>query len=218
MFTLNEETERDDSTFTVYRKSILYLIHRALEARRKTPVLGLEENLRDDDRLRRLFGLDGGNGRGEVVFCPTGPAPGRSASGARHHTSFDEDRATMDSILRRVKGLGDQDPVQSFPAEGAPRAFAEESLVDLLEFEDEDEREYVTALLELGRGFCFEARQKRILIGEGGSRLKQIGMDARRDIEKIADKKVMLKLWVKVRSGWSDDERALHGLGYIDKV
>ena len=76
MFTLNEETERDDSTFTVYRKSILYLIHRALEARRKTPVLGLEENLRDDDRLRRLFGLDGGNGRGEVVFCPTGPAPG----------------------------------------------------------------------------------------------------------------------------------------------
>ena len=60
--------------------------------------------------------------------------------------------------------------------------------------------------------------QKRILIGESGSRLKQIGMDARRDIEKNTDRKVMLKLWVKVRSGWSDDERALHGLGYIDKV
>lgn len=60
--------------------------------------------------------------------------------------------------------------------------------------------------------------QKRILIGEKGSRLKQIGIDARRDIEKLVDTKVMLKLWVKVRSGWSDDERALQGLGYIDQV
>jgi len=58
--------------------------------------------------------------------------------------------------------------------------------------------------------------QKRILIGEKGARLKQIGIEARRDIEKQVEKKVMLKLWVKVRSGWSDDERALQGLGYID--
>lgn len=60
--------------------------------------------------------------------------------------------------------------------------------------------------------------QKRILIGEKGTRLKQIGMDARKDIEKLVDTKVMLKLWVKVRSGWSDDERALQGLGYLDQV
>ncbi|AFU97875.2 GTPase Era [Simiduia agarivorans] len=58
--------------------------------------------------------------------------------------------------------------------------------------------------------------QKRILIGDKGDRIKQIGQQARIDIEKLFDTKVMLKLWVKVKSGWSDDERALKSLGYDD--
>ncbi|HCD55828.1 MAG TPA: GTPase Era [Halieaceae bacterium] len=59
--------------------------------------------------------------------------------------------------------------------------------------------------------------QKRILIGEGGSRLRSIGTEARRDMERLFDSKVMLRLWVKVKSGWSDDERALRSLGYDDR-
>jgi len=55
--------------------------------------------------------------------------------------------------------------------------------------------------------------QKRIVIGTGGSRLRSIGTEARRDMEKAFDQKVMLKLWVKVKSGWSDDIRALRSLG-----
>jgi GTP-binding protein Era len=58
--------------------------------------------------------------------------------------------------------------------------------------------------------------QKKILVGEGGTRLRSIGSDARRDMELLFDNKVMLRLWVKVRSGWSDDERALRSLGYDD--
>jgi len=58
--------------------------------------------------------------------------------------------------------------------------------------------------------------QKRIVIGEGGLRIKQIGQDARKDMEEMFDCKVMLKLWVKVKAGWSDDERALRSLGYDD--
>jgi GTP-binding protein Era len=58
--------------------------------------------------------------------------------------------------------------------------------------------------------------QKRMLIGEKGSRMKLIGTEARRDMERMFDCKVMLKLWVKVKSGWSDDERALRSLGYDD--
>ena len=58
--------------------------------------------------------------------------------------------------------------------------------------------------------------QKRILIGEKGERLKQIGQQARKDMETLLQKKVMLRLWVKVRSGWSDDSRALRSLGYGD--
>jgi GTP-binding protein Era len=58
--------------------------------------------------------------------------------------------------------------------------------------------------------------QKKILIGEGGSRLRSIGTDARQDMEALFDSRVMLRLWVKVKSGWSDDERALRSLGYDD--
>ncbi|MAD44185.1 MAG: GTPase Era [Oceanospirillaceae bacterium] len=58
--------------------------------------------------------------------------------------------------------------------------------------------------------------QKRIVIGEGGYRIKQIGQDARKDMEELFDCKVMLNLWVKVKAGWSDDERALRSLGYDD--
>ncbi|MRI34871.1 GTPase Era [Endozoicomonas sp. OPT23] len=56
--------------------------------------------------------------------------------------------------------------------------------------------------------------QKAIVIGDKGSRLRQIGQDARLDMEKMFDSKIMLNLWVKVKGGWSDDDRALKSLGY----
>ncbi|MGD2054951.1 MAG: GTPase Era [Gammaproteobacteria bacterium] len=56
--------------------------------------------------------------------------------------------------------------------------------------------------------------QKAIIIGRKGARLKSIGTKARGDIEKMIDGKVYLELWVKVREGWSNDERALASLGY----
>ena len=58
--------------------------------------------------------------------------------------------------------------------------------------------------------------QKKIIIGDKGDRLKKIGQQARLDMERLLDSKVMLKLWVKVRRGWSDDDRALRSLGYDD--
>ncbi|TNF33546.1 MAG: GTPase Era [Gammaproteobacteria bacterium] len=61
------------------------------------------------------------------------------------------------------------------------------------------------------------AGQKAIVIGDKGQRLKQIGEDARADIERMLDGRVMLGLWVKVRSGWSDDERILRSLGYDNR-
>ena len=62
--------------------------------------------------------------------------------------------------------------------------------------------------------FVERAGQKTIIIGDKGSRIKQIGTDARLDMEKLFDRKIMLTLWVKVKKGWSDDERALTSLGY----
>ena len=56
--------------------------------------------------------------------------------------------------------------------------------------------------------------QKAIIIGDKGSRIKQIGMAAREDMEALFERKIMLNLWVKVKQGWSDDARALTSLGY----
>ncbi len=58
------------------------------------------------------------------------------------------------------------------------------------------------------------AGQKRIVIGNQGQRLKLIGQEARGDIERLLDRKVMLHLWVKVRKGWTNDARQLKRLGY----
>jgi len=58
--------------------------------------------------------------------------------------------------------------------------------------------------------------QKRMVIGKGGSHLKTMGAEARKDMESLFDNKVFLELWVKVKAGWADDERALRSLGYDD--
>ena len=58
--------------------------------------------------------------------------------------------------------------------------------------------------------------QKKILVGKDGDRLKHIGSVAREEMERAFETKVMLNLWVKVKSGWADDERALQSLGYIE--
>jgi GTP-binding protein Era len=58
--------------------------------------------------------------------------------------------------------------------------------------------------------------QKNIVIGKDGEMLKSVGTEARIDIEKLIGQKVYLQLWVKVKKGWSDSERALQSLGFND--
>ena len=58
--------------------------------------------------------------------------------------------------------------------------------------------------------------QKKMVIGNKGEKLKVIGTEARLDMERLFGQRVFLELWVKVKSGWADDERALRSLGYGD--
>ena len=84
--------------------------------------------------------------------------------------------------------------------------------VEIERFEEEESisRIFATIYVET-RG------QKAIIIGRKGARLKSIGTKARGDIEKMLDGKVYLELWVKIREGWSNDERALASLGYTNE-
>jgi GTP-binding protein Era len=59
-----------------------------------------------------------------------------------------------------------------------------------------------------------KSSHKPIVIGNKGDRLKTVGREARMDMEKAFGQKVFLRLWVKVKEGWADDERALQRLGY----
>ena len=58
------------------------------------------------------------------------------------------------------------------------------------------------------------AGQKRIVIGAGGEKLRLIGQEARQDIERMIGRQIMLRLWVKVRAGWTDSPQALRRMGY----
>lgn len=71
------------------------------------------------------------------------------------------------------------------------------------------------ALVDISADIYVErAGQKRIVIGKGGEKLKLIGQEARKDIETLIGKRVMLRLWVKVKPGWSNSPAGLRRMGY----
>jgi len=81
--------------------------------------------------------------------------------------------------------------------------------VEIEKFETEGKLRRIHAAVIVDR-----PSQKGIVIGAGGEKLKAIGSQARRDMEELFGGKVHLELWVKIRSGWADDEMALRQLGY----
>ena len=81
--------------------------------------------------------------------------------------------------------------------------------VQIERFHDEDGRVMIHAIIWVER-----ESQKRIVIGKGGSMLKQVGRNARMDIGKRLDKPVHLELWVKVKDNWANNEKDLRNLGY----
>jgi len=81
--------------------------------------------------------------------------------------------------------------------------------VEIEKFEMEGEMRRVYAVIVVDRD-----SHKAIVIGKGGEILKRIASEARQDMEKLFDCKVYLEVWVKVKSGWADDERLLKSLGY----
>jgi len=119
---------------------------------------------------------------------------------------YDEDQITDRSerflaaeIVREqiMRQLGDEVPY--------------ETTVEIESFDHSGDRVGIHALISVERD-----GQKAILVGEGGGRLKQIGIEARKRLEDLLEAHVALKLWVKVRASWSNDERALKSLGYFE--
>jgi GTPase len=83
------------------------------------------------------------------------------------------------------------------------------STVVIDKFEEEGNLRRISASIVVERD-----SHKGIVIGNGGERLKRIGSEARQELETLMDAKVFIELWVKVRSGWADDEAHLRSYGY----
>ena len=81
--------------------------------------------------------------------------------------------------------------------------------VEIEKFEIEGDLRRIFAAIVVDR-----EGHKAIVIGKGGESLKRIASEARKDMERLFDSKVYLEDWVKVKSGWNDDERLLKSLGY----
>ena len=83
------------------------------------------------------------------------------------------------------------------------------STVVIDKFEEEGNLRRISASIVVERD-----AHKGMVIGNGGERLKRIGSEARQELEKLMDATVFIELWVKVRSGWADDEAHLRSYGY----
>lgn len=88
------------------------------------------------------------------------------------------------------------------------------STVVIDHFKEEKSRAH-GRMLRLAASIVVEREShKAMVIGQGGERLKRIGSEARLELEKLLQAKVFIELWVKVRSGWADDEARLRSFGY----
>jgi GTP-binding protein Era len=119
---------------------------------------------------------------------------------------FPEDQVTDRSMRFMAAEIIREKLIRSLGQE-VPHALT----VEIEEYQLEGDLTRIRALILVER-----SGQKAIVIGKKGDGLKKVGERARMDLEKLLEGKVFLQLWVKVKEGWSDDERALKSLGYQD--
>ncbi|WP_313314309.1 GTPase Era [Pulveribacter sp.] len=88
------------------------------------------------------------------------------------------------------------------------------STVVIDKFDEEKSKQYKRFIRIAATIVVERDGHKAMVIGEGGERLKRISTEARQELEKLLDAKVFLEVWVKVRSGWADDEARVRSFGY----
>jgi GTP-binding protein Era len=121
---------------------------------------------------------------------------------------FDEDQLT-DRSSRFLAGEIVREKLFRFLGQELPYSLT----VEIEQFEEEEGMYRIGAVVYVER-----SGQKSIVIGKKGEQLKLIGQDARLEMEQLFGCKVFLQIWVKVREGWSDNERMLKNLGYNDDL
>jgi len=117
---------------------------------------------------------------------------------------FPEEQVTDKSIRFQVSEIIREKLIQETEQE-VPYS----TMVEIESYKENEKLVEINAIIWVER-----EGQKPIVIGQGGERLKKIGTQARKEIEKIVNQKVFLRLWVKVKDGWTDDERVFRSLDF----
>ncbi|KAB0463905.1 MULTISPECIES: GTPase Era [Vibrio] len=127
---------------------------------------------------------------------------------ATHH--FPEEYVT-DRSQRFMASEIIREKLMRFTGEELPYSVTVE--IERFDYNPDNDGFHINALILVER-----TGQKKMVIGKAGEKIKTIGREARIDMEDLFGRKVYLETWVKVKSGWADDERALRSLGYIDDL
>ena len=127
---------------------------------------------------------------------------------ATHH--FPEEYVT-DRSQRFMASEIVREKLMRFTGEELPYSVTVE--IERFDYNPDTDGFHINALILVER-----SGQKKMVIGKAGEKIKTIGREARLDMEELFGRKVYLETWVKVKSGWADDERALRSLGYIDDL
>jgi len=117
---------------------------------------------------------------------------------------FDEDDLT-DRSSKFLASEAVREPLTRLLSKELPYALT----VEIEEFEQTPDLLRIGAVIWVDK-----SSQKGIVIGKGGQQLKEVGQRARSSMETLFGTKIYLRLWVRVKEGWADDDRALRSLGY----
>lgn len=180
-------------------KPIILAVNKIDLLKDKTELLPVIERLKDKLNFAHIIPISAKNGANtdlleeEIVkLLPKGPR------------LFPEDQITDKSIRFQVSEIIREKLIQATEQE-----LPYTTSIEIEQFKQDEKLTEIGAIIWVER-----AGQKIIIIGKKGERLKKIGTAARREIETLIDSKVFLRLWVKVKERWTDDEKALRSLGY----
>lgn len=181
------------------KQPIILVLNKIDLLKTKTDLLPIIESLKGKFEFTHIIPVSAKNGENiglleqEIItLLPKGPA------------LFPEDQVTDKTIRFQVAEVIREKLIQETEQE-LPYTTA----IEIEEFKEEEKLVKIGAIIWVER-----PGQKIIVIGKKGARLKKIGSLARREIETLLERKVFLRLWVKVKKHWTDDERALKSLGY----
>ncbi|WP_197706871.1 GTPase Era [Sterolibacterium denitrificans] len=180
-------------------RPVLLVINKVDQLADKGKLLPFIDQIKDEFDFAEILPLSAMTGKGTDVLLRTALRylPEQPAYFEEDEITDRSERFLASELLREklFRSLGDE----------LPYGMA----VEIERFEQEGGLRRIFAAIIVDR-----PQHKAIVIGKGGEKLKAMSSDARRDMERLFGGKVYLEVWVKVKSGWADDERALKSLGY----